>query len=132
MKNLLFVHGRECYRRNSYLIAYNFYKNVVFVFPVFFFGIFSLYSGVTIYSPVMYNQYNIFFTAIPIMWFSIFDFEHSKKELLSDPKYYRIGFKDIEFNKYVFWRWIMYGILQGLCILLICFITLEYSPDTSG
>lgn len=105
------MHGRECYRRNSYLIAYNFYKNVVFVFPVFFFGIFSLYSGVTIYSPIMYNYYNIFYTASPIMWFAIFDFEHTKEDLLSDPKYYKIGFKDMEFNKSVFWRWILYGII---------------------
>ena len=30
---LMFVHGRECYRRNSDLICWNFYKNVVFVTP---------------------------------------------------------------------------------------------------
>jgi len=31
LKDLLFVHGRECYRRNSFLILYNFYKNALYV-----------------------------------------------------------------------------------------------------
>ena len=50
LKNLLFVHGREAYRRNTYMISYTFYKNVVFVFPVFIFGIFSAFSGISIYN----------------------------------------------------------------------------------
>jgi len=111
LKNLMFVHGRECYRRNSYLIAYNFYKNVVFVFPLFFFGFFSLFSGTSFYSPTLYDQYNIFFTSIPIMWFGIFDFEFAKKQFLDNYNHYKIGFQDEEFNKFVFWRWITYAVI---------------------
>ena len=33
LKTLLFVHGREAYRRNAYLVCYNFYKNALFVLP---------------------------------------------------------------------------------------------------
>jgi P-type E1-E2 ATPase len=28
---LMFIHGRECYRRNSDVVGYNFYKNVLYV-----------------------------------------------------------------------------------------------------
>lgn len=35
LKRLMFVHGRESYRKNSYVVCYNFYKNVLFVFPQF-------------------------------------------------------------------------------------------------
>lgn len=35
LKRLMFVHGRESYRKNSYIVCYNFYKNVLFVFPQF-------------------------------------------------------------------------------------------------
>ena len=35
LKRLLFVHGRESYRKNSYVVCYNFYKNVLFVLPQF-------------------------------------------------------------------------------------------------
>jgi phospholipid-transporting ATPase len=45
LKNLLFTHGREAYRRNSYLVCYIFYKNIVFVTPQFWFGFQSAFSG---------------------------------------------------------------------------------------
>lgn len=31
LKTLLFFHGREAYRRNSYFILYTFYKNFLYV-----------------------------------------------------------------------------------------------------
>ena len=34
LKKLLFFHGRESYRKNSWVIFYNFYKNVLFVSPM--------------------------------------------------------------------------------------------------
>lgn len=49
LKNLMFVHGREAYRRNSYLVLYITYKNVLQVIPIFFFGVFSCFSGPTFY-----------------------------------------------------------------------------------
>jgi magnesium-transporting ATPase (P-type) len=70
-----------------------FYKNTLFVFPIFWFGIFSVFSGTAIYETIMYQFYNIFFTSIPIMYFAIYDFEHEKKELLENPKHYSLGFK---------------------------------------
>jgi phospholipid-transporting ATPase len=45
LKNLLFVHGREAYRRNSFLVIYMFYKNILLVIPVWWFGAYSLFSG---------------------------------------------------------------------------------------
>ena len=35
LKNLMFVHGREAYRKNSFVVCYNFYKNTLFVMPQF-------------------------------------------------------------------------------------------------
>jgi phospholipid-transporting ATPase len=109
LKNLLFVHGREAYRRNSYLVGYMFYKNVLFVFPIFWYGFMSAFSGTQIYDPFLYQGFNIAFTAFPVMWFALFDFNYTKETLLSNPKYYKIGLKGECFNKWVFWRWIFYG-----------------------
>jgi hypothetical protein len=36
-------------------------------------------------------MYNIVFTAFPIMWFAIFDSEHTREKLLETPKLYKIG-----------------------------------------
>jgi phospholipid-transporting ATPase len=44
LKNLLFTHGRESYRRNTFLVTYMFYKNILFVMPCWFFGFFSSMS----------------------------------------------------------------------------------------
>ncbi len=45
LKRLLLFHGRECYRRNSIVILYNFYKNVV----RYFFKNIILYCKILIY-----------------------------------------------------------------------------------
>ena len=45
LKPLLLIHGREAYRRNSNLIGYTFYKNVLYVVVQFWFGFFSVFSG---------------------------------------------------------------------------------------
>jgi phospholipid-transporting ATPase len=78
LKTLLFHHGREAYRRNAYLVCYNFYKNALFVLPQYWFGFYSMFSGQTLYDPIVYQMYNIVFSSIPIMWFSLFDFQETK------------------------------------------------------
>ena len=42
---LLLAHGRECHRRNSYMVAYSFFKNFIYSAPLFFFGFVSGWSG---------------------------------------------------------------------------------------
>jgi len=127
LKNLLFVHGREAYRRNSYLIMYMFYKNVIYVMPIFFFGIESLFSGTQIYDVYLYNAYNIFFTGAPITWYSIFDWQHTKEELLSNVKHYSIGLENKCFNPFLFWTWYIMAIWQGAVLLFLTFNTLDES-----
>lgn len=45
LKSLLFVHGREAYRRNAFLVCYNFYKNALFVLPQYWYGFLCGFSG---------------------------------------------------------------------------------------
>lgn len=124
LKNLLFCHGRECYRRNTYLISYFFYKNVLYVFPIWFFGFYSSFSGTSIYDPILYYFYNITFTGLPIIWFAVMDWEYPREVFLSRPKLYRIGLRDDLFNPYVFWKWFFYGFWQGALLMFCSFLTL--------
>jgi len=126
------VHGREAYRRNSYLISYMFYKNAIFVFPLFWYGFVSVFSGLSFYENILYQVYNIFFTGVPIMFYALYDFEHSKFLLMNDPKYYKIGYNDECFNKWIFWRWIFYGIWQGAMVLFVGFYSMEEPDSKSG
>ena len=45
LKPLLFFHGREAYRRISFIVCYNFYKNFLYVMVQFYFGFYSVFSG---------------------------------------------------------------------------------------
>jgi phospholipid-transporting ATPase len=121
LKNLLFCHGRECYRRNSYLISYMFYKNVLYVIPIWMFGFYSFFSGTTIYDVYLYQLYNVIFTGMPIIWFAVFDWEYPKEEFMKHPRHYKIGLENIFFNSYVFWRWFFYAVWQGSLLLFLSF-----------
>lgn len=79
LKTMLFFHGREAYRRNSYLILYTFYKNFLYVTTQFYFGFYSAFSGQPLYEQFLYQLYNITMTALPIMWYACFDFEKKRQ-----------------------------------------------------
>jgi len=79
LKPLLFIHGREAYRKNSILILYNFFKNTVYVTTQYFFGFWSAFLGQVLYDPVIYQLYNMTMTTFPILWFSVFDFQYEKE-----------------------------------------------------
>ena len=133
MRCLLFFHGREAYRRNSYTISYMFYKNILETVPIYMFGTLSLFSGVVIYDAVMYVIFNLCFTSWPIIIFATMDFEYPKEMLMRRPRLYRIGLDNVYFNKYVFWRWMFYAFWQSSLILYLSFVGLENeSPGSEG
>ncbi|OMJ88057.1 hypothetical protein SteCoe_10131 [Stentor coeruleus] len=119
LKKLLFVHGRECYRRNSTLICFNFYKNVLLVMPLFFYGMFSVFSGQSFYNTWIYQLFNLFFASGPIVIYAVIDKEMDYKKLLSDPVYYKIGLIGELFSTQKFWEWILEAIAQSMFILIV-------------
>lgn len=55
LKRLLVVHGRECYRRNSFVALAMFYKNFLFVSAGHLWpALQSMFSCTTIYEPGLY------------------------------------------------------------------------------
>ena len=119
LQRLLLVHGREAYRKNAYLICYNFYKNCLLVFPLFWYGAFSVFSGQIIYNNWTYQLYNVLFVSWPIMVYAIFDKEVEHNELMRNPVHYKTGISGAYFGTFVFWRWIFEAVWQGLAILMI-------------
>ena len=119
LQRLLFVYGRESYRRNANLVCYNFYKNVLLVMPLFFYGTVSVFSGVILYNNWTYQFFNILFTSFPIMVYSLFDKERSFQELHDNPIHYQPGLHSQHFNVKIFWYWIIEAMLQSVAILFI-------------
>lgn len=124
LQRLVFVHGRECYRRNANLICYNFYKNVLLVIPLLYYGMFSAYSGQLLYNLWIYQLFNIVFAAMPIVIYAVFDKEIPYFELESIPKYYKLGLQGELFSTSIFWFWILEAFCQGLVIVLLSLFSL--------
>ena len=61
------MHGRECYRRNAYLVLYFFYKNMVMTLPHLYFSFSNGFSGQTIFDDFYISFYNLFFTSWPLV-----------------------------------------------------------------
>ena len=131
LKKLLFFHGREAYRRNSYVVCYNFYKNVLFVIPQFWAGIINIFSGQTLFESWIYQLFNPVFAAIPIGWYGIYDVEHESDILVNNPKYYIQGIYGKLFHYKRFWKWIFFGMLQGMLLFVFGFYSLD-ANDSRG
>lgn len=72
-------------------MLYTLYKNIVFVVPLFYFGMYSGFSGQGYYDPILTQLYNLVFTSIPVSIYACYDFEHEKFDLISKPELYKIG-----------------------------------------
>lgn len=130
LKPLLFIHGREAYRRNSILAIYMFYKNILFVMPQFWYGFTSAFSGQTLYEPILYQFYNVAFTAFPIMIFAIFDQEYTREQFLTNPSHYVIGLTNEYFTNNLVARTIAKGMFNGL--LMVFFVYHGLNGDHIG
>jgi len=117
LKRLLFYHGRESYRKNSNLILYNFYKNVLLCLPQFWYGFTNWFSGQTLYEAVNYQLFNITYTSLPIVLYALFDRETSDRILLSDPAYYGLGPKRLLYSPFRFLCW--FGTASGEAFLIV-------------
>jgi phospholipid-transporting ATPase len=127
LSRLMFVHGRECYRRNAILICYNFYKNVLIVMPLFYYGLITTFSGQLIYNAWTYQLFNVTYAALPICIYAVFDREMDYSKL--DYSHYSLGKNNRLFTTNVFWCWVLEGFIQAI---VICFITIFGMCYASG
>lgn len=74
----------------------------------------------------------MFFTALPIVYFALFDIEHQRIEFLINPKLYKDGPKGTYFNFILFWRWIVLGIMQSLLVYYMGFLCFNWAPSSDG
>ena len=117
LRRLLLFYGRESYRKNSYLICYNFFKNMVLVLPQFWFGFLNGFSGQTTYNPFLFQLYNIVYASLPIVIYAVLDKEEKGSYFLVNPVSYFQGPRNLLFNVKVFWLWIFFGIWQSAVLL---------------
>eukprot|EP00825_Cyclidium_porcatum_P009483 TRINITY_DN14842_c0_g1_i3.p1 TRINITY_DN14842_c0_g1~~TRINITY_DN14842_c0_g1_i3.p1 ORF type:complete len:534 (+),score=51.47 TRINITY_DN14842_c0_g1_i3:156-1757(+) len=126
LRRLLFVHGREAYRRNSLLINYNFYKNSLLIMPQFWYGWYNFFSGITIYDIYPQQFFNVFYASLPIIVYAIFDQEMNHQKLFENKaNYYQRGLTNYHFNWKVFLWWLLNSCGAGAIMCVFSFSILE-------
>ncbi|KAJ0978111.1 hypothetical protein J5N97_013585 [Dioscorea zingiberensis] len=128
---LLFVHGHWNYQRMGYMILYNYYRNAVFVFMLYwymFFSDVSLYNPITEISGLLYSAV---YTALPTIIVGIYDQDLSSKTLLKYPKLYGAGLRDEAYNFKLFSLFMMDSIWQSLVIVFAPFLAYGRLLDDS-
>uniref|UniRef100_A0A8D1NAC4 Phospholipid-transporting ATPase n=2 Tax=Sus scrofa TaxID=9823 RepID=A0A8D1NAC4_PIG len=127
LKKMLLVHGHFYYIRISELVQYFFYKNVCFIFPQFLYQFFCGFSQQTLYDTAYLTLYNISFTSLPILLYSLMEQHVGVDALRRDPTLYR----DIAKNALLRWRVFVYWTLLGLFNALVFFFGAYFVFETT-
>ncbi|XP_033847975.1 phospholipid-transporting ATPase IF [Periophthalmus magnuspinnatus] len=117
LAKLLLVHGHFYYIRIATLVQYFFYKNVCFITPQFLYQFFCLFSQQTLYDSVYLTLYNICFTSLPILVYSLFEQLVHPHVLQSNPALYR----DISRNSMLSFQTFLYWTFLGFCHAFVFF-----------
>ncbi|KAK2495667.1 LOW QUALITY PROTEIN: hypothetical protein MC885_014260 [Smutsia gigantea] len=152
LKKMLLVHGHFYYIRISELVQYFFYKgafpcpeprfcgdsgpeerhsNVCFIFPQFLYQFFCGFSQQTLYDTAYLTLYNISFTSLPILLYSLMEQHVGIDTLKRDPSLYR----DIAKNALLRWRvfiyWTSLGVFDALVFFFGTYFMFENTTVTS-
>uniref|UniRef100_A0A8C0WW20 Phospholipid-transporting ATPase n=1 Tax=Castor canadensis TaxID=51338 RepID=A0A8C0WW20_CASCN len=132
LKKMLLVHGHFYYIRISELVQYFFYKNVCFIFPQFLYQFFCGFSQQTLYDTAYLTLYNISFTSLPILLYSLMEQHVGIDVLKRDPTLYR----DIAKNALLRWRvfiyWTFLGVFDALVFFFGAYFMFENTTVTSN
>ena len=127
LKRLLFVYGRECYRKNTYAIIYVLWKNTIYCFPLLIFAFYSYFSGYLFYDSFMDTFYNILFTAWPVGWYATYDRETSFDKMLKNNIPYKNGMENLFFNANMIIKYYLYACGISFAIFYINTFVLSFS-----
>ncbi|OQS05907.1 P-type ATPase (P-ATPase) Superfamily [Thraustotheca clavata] len=117
LARLILVHGRWNYSRISNLIYFTYYKNLVYCLAMFWYMLnITAFSGTLIYPAFIQQGYNLFFTALPIGVYAIWDQDVSAEIALKVPQLYHTKTREL-FSYTRFWQWMFAGLMDSLGVL---------------
>lgn len=100
---LLLVHGHWNYQRMGYMILYNFYRNAILVFVLFWYALFTAFTLTTALTDWSSMLYSIIYTSLPTVLVGILDKDLSRVTLMKYPQLYGAGQRHESYNKKLFW-----------------------------
>ncbi|KAF3633617.1 Phospholipid-transporting ATPase 1 [Capsicum annuum] len=119
LKRLLLVHGHWNYQRVGYLVLYNFYRNAVFVFMLFWYILYAAFSATSALTDWSSVFYSLIYTSIPTLVVGILDKDLSHRTLLKYPKLYSAGYRQESYNMKLFWITMLDTVWQSLVLFYV-------------
>ncbi|XP_063169734.1 phospholipid-transporting ATPase IG isoform X2 [Candoia aspera] len=113
LRRLLLGHGHLYYVRISHLVQYFFYKNLCFIFPQFLYQFFCGFSQQPLYDSAYLTMFNICFTSLPIMGYSLLEQHVPIDILIAFPKLY-LNVSDnamLQLKPFIYWTFL--GLFDG-------------------
>uniref|UniRef100_A0A7M4FWU5 ATPase phospholipid transporting 11C n=1 Tax=Crocodylus porosus TaxID=8502 RepID=A0A7M4FWU5_CROPO len=129
LRKLLLAHGHLYYVRIAHLVQYFFYKNLCFILPQFLYQFFCGFSQQPLYDAAYLTMYNICFTSLPILAYSLLEQESDSPV----PLLYR----KISDNAMLQWKpflyWTFLGAFEGLVFFFgVYFLFQNSSLEDNG
>ncbi|CAK7208943.1 phospholipid transporting ATPase [Sporothrix bragantina] len=128
LKRLVLVHGRWSYRRMGESIANFFYKNIIWVFAIFWFQIFCNYDMTYIFDYTYILMFNLFFTSVPVILMGVLDQDVPDTVSLAVPQLYRRGIERLEWTQKKFWFYMGDALYQSVLCFFIPYLTMVRTP----
>jgi phospholipid-transporting ATPase len=126
LRHLLLRHGMYNYHRIAQVVLYMFYKNVTLSLTQYFYTVaYSAFSGQKYYNELNNQAFNVFYTALPIIFLGIFDKIVTDNIALKFPKLYEAGIKKLFFNRPIFACWMVIPIVESVLMFIIATQTLD-------
>ncbi|PFH51676.1 hypothetical protein AMATHDRAFT_141843 [Amanita thiersii Skay4041] len=129
LKRLLLVHGHWSYARNGTMILNFFYKNIMPVGVLWWFQIYSAWSGYYGFDYIYILFWNSLWTILPVIGIGLFDRILDDEILMQFPELYRYGRTGYWYNTKYFCIYMFDGIVQT--VIIFFFIFYSYISPTS-
>ncbi|KAG6835961.1 hypothetical protein H0H93_012827 [Arthromyces matolae] len=130
LKKLLLVHGHWSYARNGRMNLNFFYKNVVPTGVLWWFQIYSGWSGDFVFDYVYILFWNSIFTIAPVIGVGVFDRILDYQILMDVPELYHFGRSGSWFSLRSFFVYFTDGVYQSLIIFFLILYTYYPSPSS--
>ncbi|KAJ1816443.1 aminophospholipid translocase, partial [Coemansia sp. RSA 2598] len=132
LRKLLLVHGAWSYHRLSKMILFSFYKNITLYITQFWYALFNVFSGQTVYESWSITFYTVFFTVMPPFAIGVFDQFLNARSLDRYPEMYKMGQKGVFFNVRSFWGWAINAFYHSLILFFLGTIILFDDIERDG
>ncbi|KAK8992562.1 hypothetical protein V6N11_048639 [Hibiscus sabdariffa] len=118
LERLLVVHGHWCYQRISKMVLYFVYKNVAFGLTLFYYELYTSFSGEVLYDDWYMTMFNVMLTSLPVIALGVLEQDVSSDICLQFPALYQQGPRNVHFSWSRIVGWILNGVVTSLVIFL--------------